>query len=409
MNRGSSVDPGRFGSIPLEPTSSLSEVHGKRLAFWVKEIPACCEELGCVALSVEQAKQLYKRPDGTWPLGMGRAMAELARLRECVPLEQYRGQGRRSSMVGSLVGLVMSPFRWALGGGDGGDSAVEADETQVFVFEAVLERVGRRVLSELERHGAIFSEAELEECVQRRTGSRALDTTLVLEWLRERRGAVVSVSSPVGGARQALCTLSDAVVSDLDVTVYQLRSVAAALRKQEEELEQRSRSLREEAAASVRAGGRARAAVLLKRKRIVDDALGKRMDIGTNVALVLARVEAAQADRMVMEALQRGSNALRAAQLEPEDVSRLLDEFGELAAVQDEVSDVFAASANSDMVELEKELAELSMAPVAQEAPVTAPQPAVAAVAAVEAAVQQQPPQKEQQHSVKKKLELVTE
>ena len=49
-----------------------------------------------------------------------------------------------------------------------------------------------------------------------------------------------------------------------------------------------------------------------------------------------------------------GSAALRAAHVEPEEVSRLLDEFADLQTVQDEVSDAFAATANSDMEELEK-------------------------------------------------------
>ncbi len=399
LKRALEVDPGRYGSIPFEPTASLSEVHVKRLAFWVKEIPACCDELGCVALSVEQARQLYKRPDGSWPLGMGRAIAELVRLRECEPLEQYRG-GRSSSVVGSVVSVVLSPFRWALGGGGNALEEIR-DEKQVFVLGAVVERVARRVLSELERHSAVFSEGELEECVQRHTGGRQQDAALVLEWLRERRGAVVPVASPVSSG-QKLCMLSDAVVSELDVTVYQLRAVAAALKKEEDELERRSRALRQEAQESVRAGSRARAAALLKRKHIVDDALSRRLDIGTNVALVLARVETAQADHMALAALQQGSAALRAAHVEPEEVSRLLDEFSDLQAVQDEVGDVFAGNANSDMEELEKELAALAVeeAPAAKVELQASPSPQAVAAPHVAAP---------QHHSVKKKLELVTE
>jgi hypothetical protein len=399
------VDPGRYGSIPFEPTSTLSEVHGKRLAFWVKEIPACCDELGCVALSVEQAKQLYTRPDGSWPLGAGRAMAELVRLRECEPLEQYRAGAQSSSMVGSVVNAVLSPFRWALGGA--GDAPEEIkDDKQVFVLRAAVERVARRVLSELERHSAVFSETELEECVRRHTGDRQQDADLVLHWLRERRSVVVPVT-PTVSSRQKLCKLSDAVVSELDVTIYQLRTVASALQKEEDELERRSRALRAEAQESVRAGSRARAAALLKRKHIVDDALSKRLDIGTNVALVLARVETAQADHMALAALQQGSAALKAAHVEPEEVSRLLDEFSDLQAVQDDVSDAFAANANSDMEELEKELAALALEEPTRAQPAAAKAEQQPAAVATAAPPQQQ--QKQQQHSVKKKLGLVTE
>jgi hypothetical protein len=138
---------------------------------------------------------------------------------------------------------------------------------------------------------------------------------------------------------------------------------------------------------------------LLKRKRIVDDALARRMDIGTNVALVLARVETAQADHMALAALQQGASALKVVRVEPEDVDRLLEEFSDLAAVQDEVSEVLAASANGDMEDLEKELAALTVEP--DPLPQQQQQPAVAVAAAAAIAQPQQPKQ-----SVQKKLEL---
>jgi hypothetical protein len=354
MERLKSLDPqvidGRFGTIPF--TIDLSEMHSKRLKFWVRELFELCEQQHRVSLTLGEARQLYTRENGAVPLCLGRVFVELVRNKTLTRLEDYE---KRRSMVGTLVSAVLSPFRWAMSS-ERLEDEPELDE--VFVFSDLVERAGQEVLSKLE--GSCFSEEDASDCVKKVVAFER-DCGLVMNWLMQRGGLVEPIES---GSGKKLVKRTNAQVTELDVIIYELRKSMERLKQQEDELSDQIRLLREEARkAVVEDKNKIKALALLRRKKIAEDALNKRLEMGTNVALVLSRVEGAQATQEAMAALQMGNEALKSSNVQVERVEELLDEFAALQEEQERVGDTIANVGKNefDMDELEKELEALNL------------------------------------------------
>ena len=308
----------------LDTRSLIAPLH------YLTEVVACCEELGVVVLSVDEAKSLYKRADGTRPLAMARVFAELLRKGQIVRAQDFNASGRGPSVFSSAISLMLSPVTWALSGSD----APLPSEEDPFVFRSVLDKLVRDMLQVLSRHhNLIFDASVVEECVRQRCRSAA-DQRWVLAALYER--GLVEIL-PRGSLRK----LADsAAVSELEMTIYELEAVQTRLEQQEADLHKRSIILREQAREAVSSQRRPEAIVYLKRKRIVDAALEKRLALTTNVVQILTSVQMAHSSQLALGAAEIGNAALKAARVDPEKAVAVLEEFAELREEQEELANV---------------------------------------------------------------------
>ena len=349
------VMDGRYGSVPF--FDDLGEMHSQRLAFWVKEVQQCVAEKRLVSVTLQELRSLYKRADrgGVFPLGLGRVLAELERNKTVAKMSNF--QTRRSSVIGSIASAVLSPLRWAMGSGT--PVLEEPNVDEVFVFGSLVSETARRVLTELEGQ-TCFSEEDARSCVRKFVDSDR-DVLLVMDWLTNRAGVLEHVEHQ----KLALMKRATQTVTDLDVTIYELRKAVLRLQQQENELSSQVQKLREQARdAIVTDKNKVKALALLRRKKVFEEALHRRLDMGTNVALILSKVEELQASHDALAALKMGTEAMKASKVNAEQVQELLDEFAELEAEQNQVGTVMADAAKSDfdMDELEIELEKLSFA-----------------------------------------------
>lgn len=92
-----------------------------------------------------------------------------------------------------------------------------------------------------------------------------------------------------------------------ELTLFRLRATYETLLAQEAELEARSAQLRAQAAACVRTS-RAKAAALLRRRHMVDEAHARRLGITNNTLQVITTLESTMADATALRTM-RDANA----------------------------------------------------------------------------------------------------
>jgi hypothetical protein len=221
----------------------------------------------------------------------------------------------------------------------------------------VLDKVVSDVVDELEREGPVFTSNAVERCVRKRCHT-AQDAKIVLESLM-RKGLVVSLNR-----RKFQKLAHTGEVSEMEMTILELQATYDELKGQEEGLEQEAQQLREQARQASREGNKNKALALLKRKKIVDEALTKRLDIGTNVAMVLSGVQTANTNQKVLEVIKTGTASMKNVQINVEDAEEVLEAFSELNADHEEISHVLGApgrveASGEEEAELERELMEL--------------------------------------------------
>ena len=328
----------RYESVPFLKKLN-NEAHVKRIEFWKNEVNLTCIERKMVCLSVERLEDIYKRKDGSVPLCLGRVLAEMECNGNLVKMETFLTKRT------TLYDVVMSPVRWVWSD----DSVLEEPSGKdVFVSRRMLDVVRKDVVARLRERG-LFSESFLRDTVS--SICEKEDVEFVIENLKLQQDVVV--------LKEGCYAVDASEVTEIDRSIYQLRSTLDALVEQERSLETLAQNLKLEAKRCVKEN-RSKAVALLKRKKLVDDALAKRLGITTNVQEVLLCAEGLKSDQMAFQAIKQGSSTMKSVQeksgLSVEAIEDVMNEFYQLEQEQREVNELIAKSGSISDQDVEEEL-----------------------------------------------------
>jgi len=156
------------------------------------------------------------------------------------------------------------------------------------------------------------------------------------------------------------------VVTETDKGVLRLQAVLDTLEDQEKSITARIDSCVREAGESLKVKNRARALVLIKKKRVLQDVLDKRMNSIHTLQQILLSIESATTNNQVLEAYSVGVDTLTRINKKhtADEAAHVMENLEEALADQKELETAMSANVtdsvyNFDEEELEKELEKL--------------------------------------------------
>jgi charged multivesicular body protein 6 len=125
--------------------------------------------------------------------------------------------------------------------------------------------------------------------------------------------------------------------TELEVGLVRLESAKELIEAEIKKCELSMEELREEARESLKQNNKTRAKFLLKKKKRIENQISKKETQLDNVEFLLEQLLDSDSHKSVFEAYQKGAEALRVAQLKPDDVEKTMDEFEDTLQAQNEL------------------------------------------------------------------------
>ncbi|XP_054167142.1 charged multivesicular body protein 7-like [Oppia nitens] len=133
----------------------------------------------------------------------------------------------------------------------------------------------------------------------------------------------------------------NSVISESDIGLIRLETAKELLESEIDKLESEIESIKDEARVCVRNKNREKAVILLRRKKRVEDKLGKKVIQLDNVDLLIDQLMNSSSHNMLVQAFQRANEALKLANNSQDDIENTMNDVEEtIETVNEMVADV---------------------------------------------------------------------
>lgn len=344
-----------------------------KLNYWTKAIIDSCKHHGDVYINLTNLKQRFSR-NGLVPLGLTTVIKEMLRSGKLERKDDFVRCETKGWLAWSY-GLARESFWWSVGALSGKRNNVVTslnDSEELVLVDAAKEK-GDLILR---RH---------YESVQCETTDYVIPWNVLKARFKEfdEETLKVLLASLQRQGKAALFTTTEdekivkfakkmeprvSPVSENDVDIVRLRKTVAKLtiqvNKQSDEVE----SCRLQAAKFAREGNRSQALKLLKRKETRQRTLDKVSASLTSLEEIIHRIQHANTNKMVIDALKTGTATLKGlhAEMDIDSVEDTMDELNETLSISQDIDaaiskgNQFAVESSGigddELDELEKEL-----------------------------------------------------
>ncbi|XP_015777484.1 PREDICTED: charged multivesicular body protein 7-like isoform X1 [Acropora digitifera] len=347
-----------------------------KLNYWTKAIIDSCKHHGDVCINVTNLRQRFSR-NGLVPLGLTTVIKELFRSGKLERKQDFVRRENKGWLTWSYS-LAKESFWWGVSAlsGRSGNVVTSLNESEELVLVDAAKEKGDLILR---RH---------YESVQCETTDYVIPWNVLKARFKEFDEETLSVlvASLQRQGKAALFTTTEdekivkfakkmelkvAPVSENDVDIVRLRKTVAKLTIQVTKLSNEVESCRLQAARFVREGSRSQALKLLKKKETRQRTLDKVSASLASLEEIIHRIQHANTNKMVIDALKTGTATLKGlhAEMDIDSVEDTMDELNETLGVSRDIDaaisqgNQFAVESSGirddELDELEKELESL--------------------------------------------------
>ncbi|PIK56578.1 putative charged multivesicular body protein 7 [Apostichopus japonicus] len=319
-----------------------------KLTFWVNCIEQYCKHCKTVVIDSSQISRQFER-NGVVPMGMDTVLKEMYCSKKLVLQSDFVNSIEGSWLGWSANMFIGKPARWAYNSLVTGSEKIPSGS---YIHQGVLEDMADKVLSRFCSPSSP-SDCSINRVIEQNDFESSIldicgdDTTRHLVLLKLRKMKKVEVATLEDGCKVVKYASSKTAtvipLSETEIGIFRLQKTIAALEEQLTKLSTEITDHQQQARLHIRKGLKTSAKNSLRKKKLSEQKLeGTERTLNT-LQNLLEKIQAANTDRMIIEAYKAGSSALRGSlkenNLTPETVGDALSEVQEVMEMCNEIND----------------------------------------------------------------------
>ncbi|BET01771.1 Charged multivesicular body protein [Nesidiocoris tenuis] len=340
---------------PFRPKESNPIDYQSKLNFWSNLLDSWCSECGRATFTINGIRSAFRRKN-VYPSCLETVVNELLKSGDVMRKDNFIAIDPEQSWSSWAVkSIIKTPAVWSFNKLK--EALFEIDSSQIeYVNLKRIKTASSEILAKCEKEGKNLM--TFEEFVAMADISEE-ETALILRWLVYKRKV-----STIENSGSRLIKIGKETITEADITVKRLNHTINLLNCAVDNLEKQKHLLIEEAKSSLKMNMRDSAKRCLRKKKIIDQQIDRKVQAIQNLDGLLCRIHDAKTDAEVLDSYKVGIKALKNTLEENGlNVDSVMDTMAELEDVC-EVQDEIGASLTKDTTpyeesELEDELISL--------------------------------------------------